>query len=188
MKTILLNLVLLLLLNLSFGAYANQQIADVMASISARSLFDLDNEEMKSIFSPLLEKNSFIKGLRVIDSLENEVFLEFYNKDGMQIFDQFIPLQFTEFKSFESQIKFNDETIGSIIIYTKSEHNSFDLTNKEKAWLNNNPIQRVAVMSHWPHDSKNNSLHTELLKLINKHIGTNLVPIFFDSWKKGYKE
>ena len=60
------------------------------------------------------------------------------------------------------------------------------LNSKEKEWLEKNPVVRLAVMSYWPHDKAGNSLHTDVLKLINQYIGTNLIPIKFDAWKYGY--
>ena len=66
------------------------------------------------------------------------------------------------------------------------EDKVFKLSSYESEWLNKNPIQRVAVMDYWPHDKEGSSLHTEVLKLINKYSGTNIIPIKFDAWNKGY--
>ena len=60
------------------------------------------------------------------------------------------------------------------------------LTHDEKNWLDKNPINRVAVMNYWPHNKNGNSLHTEILKLINRYSGLNLVPIKYDTWKEGF--
>jgi len=60
------------------------------------------------------------------------------------------------------------------------------LTPKEQQWIQDNPITRIAVMDYWPKIKDGRNLHTEILKLINRHMGTNLVPIEFDAWKFGY--
>ena len=70
--------------------------------------------------------------------------------------------------------------------YINSTDNS--LTKKENQWLEKNPISRVAIMNYWPKDANNNSLHTEILKLINKYAGTNIVPVRFDTWEKAYSQ
>lgn len=72
------------------------------------------------------------------------------------------------------------------IIFYQFVFASLDLTKKEKEWLENNPINRVAIMSYWPHNSKNESLHTDVLKLINIYAGTNIVPVVYDAWKDGF--
>ena len=61
-----------------------------------------------------------------------------------------------------------------------------NLTQAEKEWMEKNPITRIAVMNYWPHDKNGESLHTEILKLINLHSGLHLVPIKFKRWKDGY--
>jgi len=66
------------------------------------------------------------------------------------------------------------------------ENKDLILTDTEKKWMGNNPINRIAVMSYWPHDKNGDSLHTELLKLINHYSGLILVPIQFDIWKDAY--
>lgn len=60
------------------------------------------------------------------------------------------------------------------------------LTKEEKIWLENNPITRIGAMTYWPHDRNGHSLHTEILKLINKYSGLNLIPVKYDVWKKGF--
>ncbi len=62
------------------------------------------------------------------------------------------------------------------------------LTQEEKKWLENHPITRIGVMTYWPHDKNGNSLHIEILKLLNKYSGLNLVPIKYDIWGKGYQK
>lgn len=61
-------------------------------------------------------------------------------------------------------------------------------TDAEKEWLYLNPISQVAIMNYWPQDDKGDSLHTEILKLINKYGGTNIIPIKFNAWSEGYTQ
>ncbi len=62
------------------------------------------------------------------------------------------------------------------------------LTETEKEWLKNNPINRVAIMSYWPHTKKGDSLHTGVLELINQYAGTNLIYVKYDAWKDGFNK
>ncbi|MEA2050940.1 MAG: hypothetical protein U9O56_09455, partial [Campylobacterota bacterium] len=41
-------------------------------------------------------------------------------------------------------------------------------------------------MDYWPHNDNGDSFHTELLKLINKYLGTNFIPIKYDAWSSGF--
>lgn len=66
------------------------------------------------------------------------------------------------------------------------------LNSKETAWLKKNPITRIAVLKNWqPYDETNKEgrhvgLHADLLTLINKHLGTNFIPLPFAKWKDAY--
>lgn len=71
-------------------------------------------------------------------------------------------------------------------IFYKTQKDIF--TNSEKEWLDKNPIIRVAVMNYWKSDDNGNSLHTEILKLLNKFSGINLVPIKYNTWKDGFSD
>ena len=62
------------------------------------------------------------------------------------------------------------------------------LSDEEVRWLYDNPISRVAIMNYWPKDDNGDSLHTEVLKLINKYMGTNIVPVRYDMWKDGFED
>jgi PAS domain S-box-containing protein len=75
-----------------------------------------------------------------------------------------------------------------VIIELNASNNKtvLNLTENEKDWLDKNPIQKVAVMNYWPQNDEGESLDTDLLKLINKYAGTNIIPIPFDVWKEGY--
>jgi len=82
--------------------------------------------------------------------------------------------------------EFNALTNKWILELKKIDKNHVILSQEEKNWLKQNPINKIAVMSYWPHTSTGDSLHTEILKLINQYAGTNIVPIKFTAWKDGY--
>ncbi|WP_170827002.1 transporter substrate-binding domain-containing protein [Magnetovibrio blakemorei] len=74
-----------------------------------------------------------------------------------------------------------DETSQSVV-----------LNDKEKLWLRQNPISRIAVMNNWPpydftdEEGRHYGMHSDLLRLINKHLGTNLIVLPFDAWPEAY--
>jgi len=73
-------------------------------------------------------------------------------------------------------------------LFAQIAPNTNQLTQQEQQWIDNNPMIRIAVMNYWPKIKDGRNLHTEILKLINKHMGTNLIPIEFDAWKFGYEK
>ena len=61
-------------------------------------------------------------------------------------------------------------------------------TQEEQKWLNQNPLIKIAVMEYWPSDSSGESLHTSLLKLLNRYGGLNLVAAKYDKWSEGFAD
>lgn len=67
-----------------------------------------------------------------------------------------------------------------------------ELSADELGWMKAHPIIRLAVLKDYaPFDltddeGQHAGLHTELLKLMNMHLGANIVAIPFDTWKEAY--
>jgi len=66
--------------------------------------------------------------------------------------------------------------------------NKINFTQNEKLWLKNNPLTKIAIMSYWESDQQGNSIHTDLLKLLNKYGGIDIIPVRYDNWSDGFKE
>ncbi|MDV7339617.1 transporter substrate-binding domain-containing protein [Terasakiella sp. A23] len=68
------------------------------------------------------------------------------------------------------------------------------LNSEETQWLKTHPITRIAVLKNWaPYDMRDESgrhkgMHADILRLINRHLGTNLVAWPFDTWKEAYQK
>ncbi|MEA3289739.1 MAG: transporter substrate-binding domain-containing protein [Campylobacterota bacterium] len=62
------------------------------------------------------------------------------------------------------------------------------LTKEEKTWLKDNPIIKVASMTYWNHDGKDNTIHSDYLKLLNKYGNLNIIPTKHDTWEDGYNQ
>ena len=76
------------------------------------------------------------------------------------------------------------------LLFASTEQKSMQniLSQKEKNWIKKTPVIRVAVMNYWPKLKDGRNLHSEILKLINKNMGTNIIPIEFDAWKFGFEK
>ena len=74
-----------------------------------------------------------------------------------------------------------------MLIVDKINSNSLiTLTKEEKKWMKNNPMVKIAVMNYWVADDDGNSIHTDILKLINKYSNLNIMPVRYDAWKDGF--
>jgi len=178
-------IVLLLVIFIS-TVFANNQQTKEIAILSASTIYDFDNKRLPTILDAYLKNNESIKALIISDKISNKTVLSFYRDKGIFIFQEKIPSKLTKLNKYESNILYDGEIIGIVSIFTKDTKKTIFYTKEEKEWLENNPISRVAVMNYWPQDDKGNSLHTEVLKLINKYSGTNLIPIKFNAWSDGY--
>ena len=78
--------------------------------------------------------------------------------------------------------------VNKWLLQIKENTNNLILTKKEKNWLKNNSMIRVAVMNYWNHDGSGNTIHTDYLKLLNKYSDLNIIPVRYDAWKEGYGE
>ena len=78
----------------------------------------------------------------------------------------------------------NSKVLDNDFFYEDNKELNF--TQKEKQWLKENPMVRIAVMRYWKYDKYGNNLHTDILKLLNKYGNIGLKPIKFDTWASGY--
>ena len=191
MKNNLIYILIFLCFTITSSAYcSNKNIKSDLryfASLSANYLYEVDEEQLPIALEPYLAKYKHIKAIKIIESVDNATFMTYYNDGVKSIFNQPIPKTLKQLKSISSEITFDKEVIGKIVIYYKNEL-KVTLSKEEDQWLNRNPIIKIAMMHYWPHDNKGNSLHTEVLKLINKYTGTNMVPIKFSAWTDGFTQ
>ena len=78
----------------SFGADdqdGTQNPAVDIASFSGRAIFNLDQDQLKAVLLSYLLNHPDIKGVRVTESLENEVLLTYVRIDDKSSFDVDIP-------------------------------------------------------------------------------------------------
>ncbi len=79
------------------------------------------------------------------------------------------------------------DKIDDAFFYHDNPH-KITFTKEEQQWLKDNPMIKIALMNFWETDSDGNNIHTDLIKLLNKYGDLNIVPVKFNTWKKGFKE
>ena len=73
-------------------------------------------------------------------------------------------------------------------VYLKTNNNQLNFTDKEKQWIKDNPIIKIALMDFWKYNSDGDNIHTDIIKLINEYGNLNLTVTKFSTWKDGFKE
>lgn len=182
----MIRLCLLLLFLLCNFLSADDKRTKEIALISASTIYDLDINRLPKVLTPYLKHNKDLKALYIVDNISNKTVFSFRKNKKEFIFNSKIPSSVKQLNSYESEIIYDGEVLGKVVTFWASSLSKIQYTKDEQSWLTNNPIHRVAVMNYWPHDDAENSLHTEVLKLINKYAGTNLIPIKFNAWSDGF--
>ncbi len=136
----------------------------------------LDTYLMQSRLNHLVEKKDSLSVFSTIQVIsKNTKKIKEFNK-GFQVIPNSKLLKIEENWILNQEDRFYKNSIENL------------LSDEEIRWLYNNPISRVAIMNYWPGDEKGNSLHTEVLKLINRYVGTNLVAVRYDRWRDGFQD
>lgn len=113
-------------------------------------------------------------------AIERTKLIEAENRWLTDDFDRFYKAELSD-SSHALNSTPQDETSQSVV-----------LNDKEKLWLRQHPISRIAVMTNWPpydytdEEGLHYGMHSDLLRLINKHLGTNLVVLPFEAWNEAY--
>jgi len=71
---------------------------------------------------------------------------------------------------------------------SNSNNIKHNFTKEEQKWIDNNPIVKLAVMNYWVKDNLGNSIHTDIIQLLNKYSDLHFIPIRYDTWKDGFRD
>jgi len=72
--------------------------------------------------------------------------------------------------------------------YYKLDSKKLLYTEKEKQWIIDNPIIKIAFMDYWMSNNIGRDKHTELIKLLNEYGNLSIVPIEYTTWKDAFSE
>ncbi len=177
-------IVLLFLVTLT-TLFATQKDTDNLASISAVSLYNINKGALQDIIKASVKNYPNLQGLKIVESLSSETYVEFYKKDNKIIFKPIPEDLKKQYRSYKTKSMYQNEEVGFVITYFKNE-GSITLSSNEQAWLQNNRIllsvdDRYAPMNFVNSQGKMDGLSIDYIKLIEKKIG---YPIDLDtnSW------
>ena len=150
-----------------------------IAALSAGPIYNLDNEQLQSILTPFLQDNPSIKALRIVESIDDEVMLQFFRDEEKLIFGQSIPDRFNKLEYSKTESLYNGEPVGFIEVYvetTNVQEEKIILTVQEKNWIKNHPLIKVHNELDWPPFNFNKygvptGLSIEYMDLLANRIG-----------------
>ena len=163
------------------------------ASLNTKIVPMKNDEMMYQNLSTKVEVDAFISYTMDKEKLKQynlKVAKTIYNKYGevyLGVNHKYKPLHSIINKIYKVIPKNELSTLRNTVYESKNKI-GIDLAEDEEYWLKNNPTIKIAVMNYWKLDDQGNSIHTDILKLLNKYGGINLIPIKFNAWKDGYNE
>lgn len=178
----------LLLFNALWGA---QKEVNVIAKMTKQTLFELDKEGINTILLPYLKEKPRIKKLLILDTNTHEVFFHYKTEESEKNIQDSKEVKCLENRYKEvSDIVYDEEKIGEVILCQETFTSKLHLTQKEKHWLQTHPVIRVHNEVNWaPINFNKNAMATgysiEYMNLLAKKIGIK-VEYVTDEWNNLY--
>lgn len=175
----------------SSAAHADngQKIVDKIAGFAHRAIYNLDEEQLEHVLESYLDEHLNVKALTVTESIDQDVILTYFRKDGQAVFNQPIPDELLNIKSFSAKAMFNGTQIGTILIYYLDTV-AIDLTPEEQAWITDHPIIRIGVDTAYPPfefvdgQGHHQGIAPEYLKLMEKRLGLEFKVVPGLTWQQ----
>lgn len=152
--------------------------------LTARAIYNYDTQKLPSLLESYVQKNENIKAFEIIEKIENKPIIRFYRDKDKIVFNQKIAIKVDKLNKFETIIKYNNENIAKIILYTQSKF-GISLTKEEKEWIKTH-IVKIGVEQWAPAVFSNDGtdidgITGDFLKKIIKATGLK-VKIVNDGW------
>lgn len=123
-----------------------QLLANKIATMTKTAVYNLDNDQLFAVLESFLIDTPSIKGLKITESVDQEVLITFFRDDTQLTYDQVLPEKIQTLNQYQAKIIFDSESLGFVeIYYNQDSTQQIDLTNKERVWLNQHPIVTVGL-------------------------------------------
>ncbi len=170
-----LSIVILLTLFTNLSA-SQDQVKDI-AKISASALYNIDKTSLQKTMDAYIQTNPKLLGLKIVEVLSGETYYQMYKENDNIHFNKLFPKNIKEHKSFTTESKYENETVGKITAYFENE-NFIELTKEEKSWIKNNVV-KVGVEQWSPVTFSNtgkdiDGITGDVLKLIMQRTGLKI--------------
>ncbi|MEA3499230.1 MAG: transporter substrate-binding domain-containing protein, partial [Campylobacterota bacterium] len=138
----LINILFFLFFSLSLNATVEKKLnlAQSIAALVANPVYQVDTEQVEITIRSIVQDNITIKAIKIKDADDGEIIVEFFRQKDKLVFGKNIPNSILEGKSLVSDIIFEDENIGDIVVYF-NDVNDIGLTLKEKQWIETHTVK-----------------------------------------------
>lgn len=175
-----------------------QEVADKIASITSRAIYNLDSDQLMAVIENYLDENRQIQSLQIVENVDQEVLLTYFRRDNRPAYNQPIPDNLLTYDTFSATVLFEDEPIGTVTIHyvdvptpaadsVTTADKGLSLTDDELAWIKLHPVIRVSSeLDYPPFDFIENGQPTgfsiDYLDLVARRAGIQLEYVQ-DTWE-----
>ena len=92
-----------------------------ISDLSKLQLYEIETDQLADQLLPLLQENSFVQTVQIIESIDNEVVLRFFRLNKDIFFNQAIPQDFNKYSVRTENIYYEDELVGRLIVHYERE-------------------------------------------------------------------
>jgi len=94
-----------------------REIADKIASITSRAIYNLDSDQLRAVIENYLDENRQIQSLQIVETVDQEVLLTYFRRDNRPVYNQPIPESLFNYEAFSATVLFDGEQIGTVTIH-----------------------------------------------------------------------
>ncbi|MBW1749632.1 MAG: transporter substrate-binding domain-containing protein, partial [Deltaproteobacteria bacterium] len=167
-----------------------QEVADKIASITRRAIYNLDSDQLMAVIENYLDENHEIQSLHIVENIDQEVLLTYFRRDNRPVYNQPIPDNLFKLDAFIATVLFEGDPIGTVTIHyvdapspaadsAKAAGKGLSLTDDELTWLKLHPVLRVHNEKNWApfnffEDNSPRGLSIDYMNLLAEKLGLTI--------------
>ena len=165
-----------------------QVMAEKIAGFARKAIYNLDTDQLRAVVETYLAEHEEIKALNITENVDQERLLNFFRKGNEAIYNQPIPNEILELKSYTAASIFEGKKIGTVTINIASS-GGIELSEEERAWIKNNPVIRVHNETNWPpfnfaENGEAKGYSIDFMNMVAERVGLTIKYISGPSWNE----
>lgn len=114
---------------------------ETISTLTGNTLYNLDLESLQAILQPVLRKNTNIKALSILESLDNELVFTYFLDEKKAFYNEGVPQDYKNLKKQSLTVTHSGEDVGKVTIYYTEDASSLGLNKEEKKWIKENIVK-----------------------------------------------